>query len=53
VIENRAQHLGELSVSVGVLLQLGADLGQGERQIPVVAALICVVVLATRLVVSP
>jgi hypothetical protein len=35
VIEHRAQHLDELSVCVGVWLQLGADLGQGGRQIPV------------------
>src|SRR5258708_21089941 len=35
VIEHGAQHLDELSVPVGVLLQLGSDLGQGGRQIPV------------------
>ena len=29
------QHLDELSVSVGVLFQLDADLGEGRRQIPV------------------
>jgi hypothetical protein len=28
MIEHRAQHLDELSISVGVLLQLDADLGQ-------------------------
>ena len=35
VIEHRAQHLDELSIPVGVLLQLGANLGQRRRQCPI------------------
>ncbi len=35
VIQHRAQYLDELSVPVGVLLQLGADLGQRGRQCPI------------------
>ena len=35
MIEHRAQYLDELSIPVGVLLQLDADLGKGGRQIPV------------------
>ena len=34
MIEHRAQHLDELPVAVGVLLELGADLGQGGRGDP-------------------
>ena len=32
MIEHRAQNLDELSIAVGVLLQLGANLGQRGRQ---------------------
>src|SRR5205807_6142096 len=35
VIEHRAQYLDELSVPVGVLLQLRANLGQRGRQSPI------------------
>ena len=35
MIENRAQDLDELTVCISVRLQLGADLGQRGRQIPV------------------
>ena len=35
VIEHRAGHFDELPISVGVLLQFGADLRQSRRQIPI------------------
>ena len=35
MIEHGAPHFDELAIAVGVAFQLGADLGQGRRQIPI------------------
>jgi len=35
MIEDSTEHFDELLIAVGVLLQLRANLGQGERQIPI------------------
>src|SRR3546814_13952146 len=35
MVEHRPQHLDELAIAVGVALQLGANPGQGRRQVPV------------------